>query len=99
MDTYNRIIACYFMSNKKNGTIYVGSTNDLYRRVQEHKEKVVESFTKKYDLTKLVFAERCENLEQALILERRYKKYLRAWKIKKIEEMNPNWDDLSLTWL
>ena len=87
------------MSNKKNGTIYVGSTNDLYRRVQEHKEKVVESFTKKYDLTKLVFAERCENLEQALILERRYKKYLRAWKIKKIEEMNPNWDDLSLTWL
>jgi putative endonuclease len=99
MDRFNRIIACYFMSNMKNGTIYIGSTNDLYRRVEEHKRKIYEGFTKKYGLNKLVYAERCEDLEQALILERRYKRYLRAWKIKKIEDINPSWDDLSLTWL
>jgi putative endonuclease len=99
MDRFNRIIACYIMSNKRNGTLYIGSTNDLYRRVSEHKAKVIDGFTKKYDLTQLVYAERCGNLEQALILERRYKRYNRAWKIAKIQSMNPDWQDLSLTWL
>ncbi len=83
-------IAVYFMSNKKDGTIYIGSSALLERRIFEHKTKVVKGFTAKYNLDKLVCVEACETLEQALILERRYKKYYRDWKIRLIEEKIQN---------
>lgn len=90
-----KVCAVYFMNNKKNGTIYIGSTNDIRRRIDEHKSLQADSFTKQYNLTRCIYIERCETLEQALILERRYKKYKRDWKINLIERNNPEWADLA----
>mgnify|MGYP000574212754 CR=1 FL=1 len=89
------IIAVYILTNKKDGTLYIGSSVDLARRIDSHRAKAVKSFTKIYNLARLVYIELCETLEQALILERRYKRYLREWKVEMIEKHNPNWDDLS----
>lgn len=83
------------MANKKNGTIYIGSTIDLYRRLLEHQNGLLEGFTKRYGLTKCVYIEICYDLETALKLERRYKFYKRQWKIDLIEKTNPEWMDLS----
>lgn len=91
----DRIAAVYIVTNKKNGTLYIGSTNDLYRRATEHKQSLIKGFSKQYGLTKLVYAEPCPDVTTALLAERRYKKYKRQWKINLIEKMNPNWDDLS----
>jgi putative endonuclease len=91
---HDRIIAVYFLSNQKNGTLYMGSTNDLHRRMLEHREGLYRGFSKRYKLKKLVFCQPCPNVATALRLERRYKKYYREWKINLIEENNPNWDDL-----
>lgn len=93
----NRIIAVYMLSNRKNGTLYIGSTVDLHRRMQEHKLGLLQGFSKRYALTHLVYAEPCPDLETALRLERRYKKYNRSWKIARIEESNPQWQDLCHT--
>jgi len=90
-----KTIAVYFMTNKKDGTLYVGSTNDLHRRIEEHKSLKADGFTKRYTLIDCVHFEICETVEQALRLERRYKKYNRQWKIDLIEKLNPDWQDLS----
>jgi putative endonuclease len=84
----------YILTNKKNGTLYVGMTNDLLRRVYEHRCKLNKGFTSDYDLYKLVYFEQTDCVEAAIRREKNLKAWKRAWKLKLIEEMNPNWLDL-----
>ena len=84
----------YILASKKNGTLYVGVTNDLKRRVYEHKNILVEGFTRKYHVHRLVYFEKIDDPYQAILREKRLKKWNRAWKIQLIEGKNPNWDDL-----
>lgn len=84
----------YILASKIGGTIYVGVTNDLVRRVYEHKQKFVEGFTKKYGVATLVYYEVHSDIEAAITREKQLKKWNRAWKVRLIEEANPNWDDL-----
>ncbi len=87
------------MTNKPNGVIYIGMADNIDERVKEHKLKVYpKSFTARYNCDKLVYFEEFENGEEATIRERRFKKWKRDWKIFLIENMNPNWSDLSLNW-
>lgn len=87
----------YILASQRNGTLYVGVTNDLDRRVAEHKSKQIDGFTKEYNIDKLVHFEETSDIESALLREKRIKKWNRDWKLRLIEENNPNWDDLSLT--
>jgi putative endonuclease len=84
----------YIVANGLGGTLYIGVTNDLIRRVHEHKNKVAEGFTKKYDVDRLLYFEAFDDIENAIRREKRLKKWNRAWKIRLIEETNPNWTDL-----
>jgi len=84
----------YIMSNQKNGTLYVGVTNDLVRRIYEHKYPATECFTKKYELKTLVYYEILDDIEEAIKREKQLKAGNRKRKIELIETMNPNWDDL-----
>ena len=84
----------YILASRVGGTIYVGVTNDLVRRVYEHRTKLAEGFTKKYGVARLVHFEVFGDIENAIVREKRLKKWNRAWKIRLIEENNPNWDDL-----
>jgi len=84
----------YILASRIGGTLYIGVTNDLIRRVAEHRLKVAESFTKRHDVTRLVYFEVFEDIEQAIHREKRLKKWSRAWKISLIEKDNPNWIDL-----
>ena len=84
----------YILASKKNGTIYVGVTGDLKRRVYEHKNKLTEGFTKKYDVTSLVHFEHFEDKWAAANRERMLKNWKRPWKIDLIEKLNPDWKDL-----
>lgn len=84
----------YMMASGKNGTLYIGMTNDLVRRVWEHKNHVAEGFTDTYNVTKLVWFEVHQAAEAAIVREKRLKRYKRDWKIELIEADNPHWDDL-----
>jgi len=84
----------YLLASKRNGTLYVGMTSDLIKRVWEHKNHLVDGFTKKYNVDMLVYFEKHENPEQAIAREKRLKKWNRAWKIRLIEKNNPDWEDL-----
>lgn len=84
----------YIMVNIGNTTLYTGITNNLQRRVYEHREKLIDGFTKKYNLTKLVFFERFNSPEQAIVAEKRIKGWVRSKKIRLIESKNPKWEDL-----
>jgi len=84
----------YIMTNRVNGTLYVGTTTDLARRAWEHRNGVADSFTKRYGLDRLVYAERHDDILQAKQRERNIKHWRRAWKIQLILKENPNWDDL-----
>ena len=84
----------YILASKKKGTLYVGMTSNLPQRIWEHKNKVVEGFTKKYDVNRLVYYEMHNNTEGAIKRERRLKEWQRKWKIDLIEEKNPEWEDL-----
>jgi putative endonuclease len=84
----------YILASRIGGTIYIGVTNDLIRRVFEHKSKSVEGFTEKYDVVKLVYFEQFDDPENAIKREKRLKKWPRAWKFSLIEKDNPNWSDL-----
>ena len=88
----------YILASKRNGTIYIGATNDIERRVLEHKNKVVSSFTAKYNVKLLVYFEEYDTGEEAFTRERQMKKWNRAWKLKLIEKENKNWNDLSKEW-
>jgi putative endonuclease len=84
----------YMLASQKNGTLYIGVTSDLPKRIWEHKNKVVEGFTEKYDVDKLVWFEQHDNAESAITREKQMKEWKREWKIKRIAEMNPDWKDL-----
>ena len=85
----------YILASQRNGTLYVGVTSDLSRRVSAHSEDIVESFTKRYGVHRLVYAEFHTTMLDAILREKRIKKWRRAWKIILIEESNPDWKDLS----
>ena len=84
----------YIMSKRPNGTLYVGVTSDLVRRAWEHRTGMEEGFTKRYDLTRLVYAERHEDIAAAIRREKRVKHWPRAWKVRLIHSINPDWNDL-----
>jgi putative endonuclease len=84
----------YILASKKSGTLYIGVTSDLIKRVYEHKNDIVEGFTQKYAVHNLVYFEATESIESAIIREKQLKKWNRAWKINLIEKSNPAWNDL-----
>ncbi|PCI93369.1 MAG: hypothetical protein COB15_16560 [Flavobacteriales bacterium] len=88
----------YILASKRNGTLYIGATDDLERRMLEHKNKTFKGFTEKYNVTFLVYFEEYDNSEEAFIRERRMKKWNRAWKLELIEKDNSIWRDLSIDW-
>ncbi len=86
--------AVYILASQRNGTLYIGVTGDPVKRVWEHKNDIVEGFTKKYGVHMLVYYELHGDMESAIIREKQLKKWNRAWKLQLIEKENPNWDDL-----
>ena len=84
----------YILSSKRNGTLYVGVTSDLTKRIWEHKSKLVKGFTEKYGVDKLVYYEVHANAESAILREKQIKKWNRSWKLRLIEEKNQDWVDL-----
>ena len=86
----------YILASQPNGTLYIGVTNDLVRRVHEHKTDAVDGFTKRYGVHRLVYFEATENIESAIQREKRLKKWPREWKANLIVHENPTWDDLYL---
>jgi putative endonuclease len=84
----------YLLSSRPNGTLYVGMTRDLLKRVWEHKIKAIPGFTTKYGVDRLVWYEQHDSLESAFARERQIKEWKRAWKIQLIEADNPQWIDL-----
>jgi putative endonuclease len=85
----------YILASKKNGTLYAGVTNNLARRLTEHKAKLVPGFTRKYNVEQLVYFEACSSILEARAREHSLKRWRRAWKIALIEKNNPDWQDLS----
>lgn len=85
----------YILTNKNNNVLYIGVTNDLSRRVYEHKEKVIKGFTSKYNVNKLVYFDTTSDVYEALVYEKKLKRWRREWKNELIEATNPNWEDLS----
>ncbi len=88
----------YIVTNKTRTTLYIGVTNDLQRRVYEHRNELSEGFTKRYKLHHLVFYEACNNITAAILREKQLKKWRRKWKEELIAEQNPGWEDLSSDW-
>jgi len=88
----------YILSNLKKGTLYIGMTNDLERRMFEHKNKLVEGFSKNYNLDKLVYFEQFQYVNDAIKREKQLKNWNRQWKIDLIEDDNDDWNDLSFDW-
>ena len=86
--------AVYILASKRNGTLYIGVTSNLVKRVWEHKNDKVEGFTEKYNVHRLVWYELHESMESALTREKRLKGWKRKWKIELIEKGNPDWQDL-----
>ena len=87
--------AVYILASARNGTLYIGVTSDLMRRVGQHKESVVDGFTKDHGVRHLVYFERHGTMVAALEREKQLKRWRRAWKIQLIEQFNPQWDDLA----
>lgn len=85
----------YILASKRNGTLYIGVTNDLQRRINEHKHGFHDGFTKKHAVHMLVYFEEYHEITQALEREKQLKKWNRKWKLKLIENNNPNWLDLT----
>ena len=86
--------AVYIMASKPNGTLYIGVTSDLLKRVWEHKNDSIDGFTKRYGIHRLVFYELYEDMVSAITREKQMKKWNRAWKLELIETHNPEWKDL-----
>jgi len=93
----NRIYYVYILASARNGTLYIGVTNNLARRMWEHKEELVAGFSKKYGVKTLVYYEVFEDVRDAIHRETRLKKYKREWKLNLIEQRNPDWQDLTDT--
>jgi putative endonuclease len=96
-DPMSRQYYVYILASKRNGTLYIGMTNNLARRVWEHRQGSVEGFTKTYNVHHLVYSESYMRPQDAIEREKRLKKWNRAWKIELIESVNPGWKDLSGT--
>jgi len=90
----NRSAYTYILTNKRNTVLYTGVTSDLIKRVYEHKQKIVEGFTKKYNVDKLVYYDMFEGIENAIIREKQIKGWVRRRKIELINSVNPDWKDL-----
>ena len=84
----------YIITNKRNGTLYIGVTSDLIKRAYEHKNHILDGFSKKYNLDKLVYYEIFDDIEAAIKLEKLLKKWNRNWKLALINKINPEWKDL-----
>ena len=84
----------YILASKRNGTLYVGATNDIIRRIFEHKNGLADGFTKNYGVNILVHYETCDSREGAMLREKQIKEWHRKWKLELIEETNPEWKDL-----
>ena len=84
----------YILSSKRNGTLYIGVTSNLVKRIYEHKNNIIDGFTKKYSIHKLVYYEITDDIESAIRREKQLKKWNRKWKINLIENSNPKWIDL-----
>ncbi len=85
----------YLLTNRKNGVLYIGVTDDLATRVEQHRTGQLAGFAKKYQCRRLVWFERFDNIHDARVVERRMKAWKRDWKIELIERANPDWSDLS----
>ena len=86
--------AVFIMASRRNGTLYVGVTNDIARRAYEHRNGLGAAFTRKYGVTQLVWCEHYADINEAIAREKQLKKWERAWKLELIEAMNPDWADL-----
>ncbi len=84
----------YILASRKNGTLYIGVTSDIIKRVYEHKNNLAPGFTEKYRIHELVFYETFENIQEAIKREKQLKKWERRWKLELIEKKNPEWRDL-----
>ncbi|MBU4345434.1 MAG: GIY-YIG nuclease family protein [Desulfobacteraceae bacterium] len=84
----------YILASRKNGTLYVGVTSDLLKRIYEHKQNLIDGFTKKYNVHTLVYYEVHNDMREAITREKQIKKWNRRWKMRLIEEMNSEWRDL-----
>lgn len=91
----NKPYYVYILASQRNGTLYVGMTNNLERRIWEHKNNYIDGFTRKYEVHHLVYYELHDNPDSAIQREKQIKKWNRLWKLKLIEEKNPLWKDLS----
>lgn len=87
-----------YILSSNTGTIYIGMTNDLMRRIYEHKQGLVEGFTKKYRVHRLVYYEESVDVNEAILREKQLKRWRRSKKISLIEAMNPKWEDLAADW-
>ena len=90
----NRQPAVYIPASKRNGTLYIGVTSDLVKRVWEHRNGLVEGFSKRYGVHRLVWYEPHGSVESAIQREKRLKEWKRSWKIRSVEKINPGWEDL-----
>ncbi len=90
----NKEPCVYLLVSRRNGTFYVGVTSDLIKRVWEHKNGLVEGFTKRYNVHQIVWYETHPNMESAIVREKAIKEWKRQWKLELIESMNPEWRDL-----
>jgi len=91
MNTY----CVYILASERNGTLYLGVTNDLERRAYEHKNNLISGFSSKYRTYQLVYYEETSNINAALLREKQIKKWNRKWKLQLIERFNPTWQDLA----
>jgi putative endonuclease len=85
----------YLLASGRNGTLYIGATSDLPKRIGQHREGVVDGFTKRYGVHRLVHVETFDDIQDAIARERQLKKWSREWKLDLIEEHNPEWDDVA----
>jgi len=90
----NKTFRVYIVANKRNGALYIGVTSDLPRRIWQHKQKELAGYSARYGVDKLVYYETCESAESAIQREKQLKTWSRSWKLRLIEEMNPDWRDL-----
>ena len=94
MRPVNKQPCIYLLASHRNGTLYLGVTSNLLARTWQHREHIVEGFSDRYDVTRLVWYEQHVTMESAIQREKRVKKWNRAWKLRLIDEMNPSWRDL-----
>ena len=85
----------YILASKRNGTLYIGMTANWQQRIEQHRKHLVEGFTDKHDVTRLVYIERHEDFNSAATRETQLKTWQRKWKLRLIEELNPDWEDLA----